>query len=113
MTGVIFPAFVRSCRWSGRSLLLALAGGWAEAETFAHALTESVALLGGHVSTALFHATAEIGATGAVRSESAEEDAAQYQDSKRLPESDLAPAEERRQQPVPKLQHYFAADGDE
>ena len=43
---------------------------------------------------------------------SAEEDAAQRQKSKRLPEGDLAPAEERRQQPVPQMHHQFAADED-
>src|SRR5207249_5395153 len=42
---------------------------------------------------------------------SAEEDAAQRQKSKGLPEGDLAPAEQRRQQPIPKVQHYFAANG--
>src|SRR5713226_41099 len=98
------------------SLLLALAGGWAEAPTFAHALAESFPLLRSHVLTALGHAlgyaTADIGATRTVPSKSAEEDPAQHQNPKRLPEGDLAPAEERRQQPIPQLQHYFAADGD-
>jgi hypothetical protein len=47
-----------------------------------------------------------------MESKSAEEDPAQRQDSKRLPEGNLAEAEERRQQPIPQLHHYFAADGD-
>src|SRR5216683_3723584 len=94
------------------SLPLGLAGRWAEAEAFAHALPESFPLFRGHVLAALFHATAEIGATGTVRSPSAEKDSAQHQDPKRLPEGDQAPAEERRQQPIPQMQHYFAADGD-
>ena len=46
-------------------------------------------------------------------SKSAEEDPAQRQKSKRLPEGDLAPAEERRQQPIPQLPHDLAADEDE
>src|SRR6266566_8053026 len=94
------------------SLRLVLAGGWAEAATSAHALPESFPLLRGHVLPALGHATAEVGAMETVASKSAEEDTAQRQNSNRLPEGDLAPAEERRQQPIPQLQHYFAADGD-
>src|SRR5271167_2506085 len=92
------------------SLPLVPAGGRAEAEAFAHALPESFPLFRRHVLAALFHATAETGATGTVPSKSAEKDPAQRQKSKRLPESDLAPAEERRQQPIPQVQHYFAAD---
>src|SRR5450756_2079854 len=69
------------------SLLLALAGGWVEAATSAQALPESFPLLRGHVlralgyalGHALFHATAEIRATGTVPSTSAEEDPAQRQ----------------------------------
>src|SRR6266852_7274946 len=94
------------------SLPLVLARRCTEAEAFAHALPESFPLFRGHVLAALFHATAEIGATGTVRSPSAEKDSAQHQDPKRLPEGDQAPAEERRQQPIPQMQHYFAADGD-
>src|SRR6266852_299958 len=94
------------------SLPLVLAGGWAESEAFAHALPELFPLFRRHVLAALFHATADIGATGTVKSKSAEEDPAQRQKSKRLPEGDLVPAEERRQQPIPQVQYYFAADGD-
>jgi len=91
-------------------LSLALAGGWAEAPTCAHGLPESFPLLRGRVLAALFHATAEIGAAGTVVSKSAEENPAQHQKSKCLPEGNLAPAEQRRQQPIPQVQHYFAAD---
>src|SRR5271157_197635 len=94
------------------SLRLVLAGGRAEAEAFAHALPESFPLFGRHVLATLFHAAAETGATGTVPSQSAEEDPAQRQQSQRLPKGDLAPAEERRQQPIPEVQHYFAADED-
>src|SRR5450756_2117900 len=69
------------------SLLLALAGGWVEAATSAQALPESFPRLRGHglralgyaLGHALFHATAEIRAAGAVPSTSAEEDPAQRQ----------------------------------
>lgn len=119
-TGVGAPKFHRFGRFlvlehdfiAYCSLLLALAGGWAEAPTFAHALPESFPLFRRHVLTALLHATAEIGATGTVQSKSAEEDPAQQQNPKRLPEGNWAPAEELRQQPIPQLQHYFAADDD-
>ena len=94
------------------SLPLILAGGWAEAEAFSHALPETFPLFRRHVLAALFHATAETGTTGTVRSKSAEEDPAQRQNPQRLPEGDLAPAEEWRQQPIPQVQHLFAADGD-
>jgi hypothetical protein len=94
------------------SLPLAFVGGWPETEAFAHPLPESFPLLRGHVFAALFHATADIGAAGAVKSKSAEEDPAQCQKSKRLPEADLSPAEELRQQPIPQLQNYLAPDGD-
>jgi len=94
------------------SLPLALAGGWAKAATFPYAFPQSFPLLRGQMPPALFHATAETGATGTVPSKSAEEDAAQRQDPKRLPEGNLAPAEERRQQPIPQELHELAADGD-
>src|SRR6266478_30342 len=94
------------------SLLLALAGGWAEAPTFAHALPESFPLFRGHVLAALFNTMAETGVTGTVASKSAEEDSAERQNSNSLPERDLAPTEELRQQPIPQLQHYFATDDD-
>src|SRR5229473_854938 len=94
------------------SLPLALACRRPEAPTFAHALPESFSLFRCHVLAALFHATSEIGATGTVPSMSAEKDPAQRQKSKRLPEGDLAPADERRQQPIPQAHHDFAAEDD-
>src|SRR3989442_13895163 len=84
------------------SLPPAFTDGWAEAATFSHALPESLPLLRGHV----------LGARETVATKSAEENPAQRQNSKGLPEGNLAPAEERRQQPIPQLQHYFAADRD-
>ena len=90
----------------------ALAGGWAKAATSAHALPESFPLFRSHVLPALGHAAAEIRTMETVASKSAEEDSAQRQNSNRLPEGNLTPAKERRQQPIPQLQHYFAADGD-
>src|SRR5947209_159582 len=94
------------------SLLLALARGCAEAPTRARALPKPFPLFRGHVSATLFHATTHIGASGTAPSQSAKEDSAQRQDSKRLPEGNLAPAEERRQQPIPQVLHYFAANKD-
>ena len=48
-----------------------------------------------------------------MQSKSAEEDAAQRQEANRLPESNLAPAEELWQQPIPQKQHDSATDGSE
>ena len=62
------------------------------------------------VSHPIGHATAEIGATGTVGSQSAEQDPAQHKDSKRLPESNQAPAEQRRQKPIPQVHYDLAAD---
>src|SRR6202162_1219729 len=94
---------------------LALAGGWGEAAPPAYPLPKAFPLLRGHVLPAvrhsIGHSTAKIGAIGTVASKSAEEDPAQRQNSKRLPEGNLTPSEERRQQPIPQLQHYFAAEG--
>jgi hypothetical protein len=45
-----------------------------------------------------------------VHSKPTEQDPAQHQKPKRLPEADLGPPKERRQQPVPQEQHYLAAD---
>src|SRR5439155_10718032 len=87
-----------------------LAGGRTEAATSEHALPESFPLLGGHALPALGHATAEMRTTKTTASISAEADPTQRQKTQRLPEGDRAPAEERRQQPVPQEQHDFAAD---
>src|SRR5437660_628557 len=98
------------------SLPLALAAGWAEAATSAHALPESFPLLRGHVLPAVGHSigypTANIGARETAASKSAEEDSAQRQNSNRSPECNLGPAEERRQQPIPQFPHDFATEGD-
>src|SRR5712692_8658366 len=100
-----------------RSLPLALAGGWAEAPAFTHALAEAFALLRGHVRAALghaigqalFYATADTGATGTVPSKPAEEDPAQQQEPKQLQKSKLAPAEEMKKFPIRLLQQFNAA----
>src|SRR4029079_4417694 len=70
------------------SLPLALAGGWTEAATSAHALPESFPLLRGHALPALGHAAAGMAAVGTVASESAEEDPGERENSQRLPEGD-------------------------
>src|SRR5207247_10088593 len=90
---------------------------WAAASP--QALAELLALLGCHFLPALVHAlpntlvysSPDIGARRAMTTPSAEEDAAKRQKSKGLPGGNLAPAEQRRQQPIPKVQHYFAANG--
>src|SRR5713226_2452221 len=92
------------------SLLLRFAGWRSKAgATRAPTLAELLALLGGHALPALVHALFDspphIGARRAMAGPSAKEDAAQRQQSQRLPEGDLAPAEERRQQPIPQVQH--------
>jgi len=43
----------------------------------------------------------------------AEQDPAESEQSESLPEGDLLPSEQRRQQPVPQEPHDFAANGDE
>jgi hypothetical protein len=45
--------------------------------------------------------------------EPAEEDPAQREQAERLPEGDLAPAGDRRQQPIPEPHHHQAANEDE
>jgi len=92
------------------SLLLALSGGWAVAEAFAHALPESIPFVRRQLPAAFLHAPSTVGAAGTVKSKSAEKDAAERQKSKRLPEGNQAPAEKGRQQPIPQFRHYFAAD---
>src|SRR5712691_12569384 len=73
----------RCCRQGSREfhlLPLALAGGWAKTATSAPALPRSFPLLRGHllptlghaVGHALFHATADTGATGTVPAKSAD-----------------------------------------
>ena len=103
------------------SLLLGI-GGWRfkAGATRAPTLAELLALLGRHPLPALVHSLPNtlidsppnMGARSAVTTPTAEEDAAQRQKSQGLPEGELAPAEQRRQQPIPQVQHYFAADED-
>src|SRR5208337_2186281 len=95
------------------SLPRAFRSGWAETAMFAHALPELFPLFRRHGLPPLSLAAAELGATSTVASQSAEKNPAQCQHSKCLPEGKLVPAEKRRQQPVPQLLHYFAAEGDE
>jgi hypothetical protein len=59
------------------------------------------------------YAAAKVGTTGTVPSMTTEENPAQHQNSQPLPEGNLAPAEEHRQQPVPQVHDYFTADEDE
>jgi hypothetical protein len=88
-------------------------GSWgADAEMFEHALAEAFALFGGHAAAAVVCAIPETVAAGTVPTKSAEEDAAEREESHGLPEGDLPPAEERRQQPVPQVQHDLATDED-
>src|SRR6266545_375482 len=75
----------------------------AESETVAYTLPEPFTLLGGHGIETL-------GPIATVASRSTDEDPAQCQQSQPLPERDLAPAENWRQQPVPQQLHDFAAD---
>jgi hypothetical protein len=42
-----------------------------------------------------------------------EENPAEYQQSESLPEGNLLPSEEHRQQPIPQMHHHFAANPDE
>src|SRR5664279_4698914 len=84
-----------------------------EAEPFAHALPELFPLFRGPGVATIFHAAPETGVARAAQSESTEKNAAQRQKAKRLPEGNLAPAEERRKQPIPEVQHQFAADKEE
>jgi hypothetical protein len=80
---------------------------------FAYPLPESFPFLRRHGLPALRHSTAKTGTRGTVAPKSAEQDPAQRENPKRLPEGNLAPAEDRRQQPIPKLPHYFTSEGDE
>src|SRR5580693_8804052 len=80
------------------SWLLALAGWLSESgATCAPTLAVLFALLRCHLFPAFFHALLHlpphIGAAGTVQSMSPEEDAAQRENPKRLPEGDLVPSE--------------------
>jgi hypothetical protein len=73
---------------------------------------EPLALLGCHALPALGHAPPKTGAKAAA-AKTAEQDPAESQQSQSLPEADLGPAEQTRQEPVPQAQHDFAANRDE
>src|SRR5580704_1420559 len=73
------------------SLPLVLAGGWAEAEAFAHALPESFPLFGRHVLAALGHSPPIIGAMKATTTNASEQNPAESQQSDSLPEGNLPP----------------------
>ena len=113
--------FAQQASEAAPSLPPALAAGHVKPAALAHALTESLPLLRRHgvppiahaIGEAIGHAAADVRSAGAMPSKSAEEDPAEQQNSQRLPEGNLANAEDRRQQPVPQLQDDFAADGDE
>ena len=67
-------------------VFLGLGSGWAEAEMFAHALTEAFAFFGGHAAATAVCAIAETVAAGTVPAESAEKDAAESEKAHGLPE---------------------------
>ena len=99
------------------SVLLGLGGGGVGtkmfANVFADALAEAFALFGGHAAAAVVPLMTETVAAGTVPSKSAEKDAAKREKSNGLPERYFAPAEERRQKPVPEVQDDLAAGEDE
>src|SRR5262249_28390188 len=98
---------------------------WVETASRAHALPEPLPLFRGHVLPPLAHpvhhsirpplsdAAAEAGWIPRGGSKSAKQDPAQRQESNALPEGNLAPPENRRQQPVPQQFDQFTADRDE
>jgi hypothetical protein len=49
----------------------------------------------------------------ATTTEASEQNPAESQQSDSLPEGDLPPSEQRRQQPIPQMHHYFAANRNE
>src|SRR6188474_1549628 len=79
----------------------------ARTEAFVNAATKMLAFLGGPAgwSEAILEAR-----TPTVHSKSTEQDAAERQKPECLPEADPLPTEQRRQEPVPQLPHYEAAD---
>ena len=77
-----------------------------------HALAEAFAFLGSHPAAAVVHAMTETVTAGTVPTKSAEQDAAEREESHGLPERDFAPAEERGQEPIPEVQDDLAADED-
>src|SRR6266850_2556251 len=98
-------------------LLLTLASGGAEAAARAPTLAELLALLGCHPPPALVYALVyappHIGALTAMTTQASEQNPAESQQSDSLPEGNLPPPEQRRQQPVPEMHDKFAANPDE
>src|ERR1039458_9484534 len=79
----------------------------------AHILAELLALLGRHPFPALGHWPPPFGAIMAVTTKASEEHPAENQQSESLPEGNLPPSEQHRQQPVPQMHDHFAANPDE
>src|SRR5471030_1332299 len=76
-------------------------------------LAESSPLLGRHLVPALGHSPPKIGPMHATTMKASEQNPAESQEAESLPEGDLLPAKQSRKQPVPQMQHHFAADGHE
>src|SRR5881398_2835854 len=58
----------------------------------------------------LSHLGTHIGTMRAANTKPPEQDPAKQQQSKRLPERNLPPAEQRRQQPIPEMHHQLSAN---
>src|SRR6266699_397745 len=79
----------------------------------AEALAELLALLRRHPLPAFGHSPPKIGAMKATTANASEQNPAENQQSDSLPEGNLPPSEQHRQQPVPQMHHQFAANCDE
>src|ERR1700735_5225532 len=79
----------------------------------AKSLTGFFAFFGGHLLPPLGHSPAAVGTMRAAHTKAAEQNPAESQQADSLPEGNLAPSEQRRQQPVPQMHHECAADHDE
>src|SRR5580692_7681444 len=103
----------------GGLLLLGFAGWRCKAAaTGAPTPAELLSLLGRHLLPALVHtlvySSPHIGATAMTATTPAsEQNPAESQQSDSLPEGDLPPSEQRRQQPVPQMHNELAANPDE
>src|SRR5437660_6499606 len=83
------------------------------AATYPQALAELLALLGRHSLPAFGDSPPKIGAMKATTTNPSEQKPAQSQQSDSLPEGNLPPYEQHREQPVPQMHHQFAANCDE
>src|SRR3984957_10216398 len=87
--------------------------------TAAPPLTNLFALLGRHLLPTLVHALLyslphiRARAMTTVTTPASEQNPAESEQAAGLPEGDLPPSEERRQQPAPEMLHQFAANPDE